>query len=150
MRLHHPPEERAAPPEGAAPALLVPAPELDVAADAADRAPPQPAELERERQVEPDDRVRLPEHELAELRLVVAVDHPPLGHVVHRLEHGCAELLGRRLVPVGPVVERVELDERQLEPPGWLLRERRLPGARGALDVDPPRHATIVRWRPFW
>ena len=32
VRLHHPPEERVAPPEGTPPALLVPAPELDVPA----------------------------------------------------------------------------------------------------------------------
>jgi hypothetical protein len=36
------------------------------------------------------------------------------------------------------MVKRVELDEGHAEPLGELLRERRLAGARRALDVDAP------------
>ena len=92
------------------------------------RALPHPAELEPQRQVEPHDRVRLREDGFAELRLVVAVDHPPFR--CHRLAHARAKLLGGWLAPVRPVVERVELDVGQLEPARQLLREGRLSRSR--------------------
>src|SRR5580765_2764158 len=137
-----PGEERLPPPERVAPALLVPVPELDVVADSLARPARDAAQLEPERQVEPDDRVGRSDHRVAELGLVVAVDHPAVGELGHRLDHPGAELFRRRLVPVRPMVERVELDEGHAEPLGELLRERRLAGARRALDVDAPQSSS--------
>src|SRR5689334_13422493 len=69
--LQHPGEQRVATPERVVPGLAVPAPELGAVEDAVPRTPPEPPELQPKPEVEPDDRVRLPEHEVSELSLVV-------------------------------------------------------------------------------
>src|SRR5438309_6580592 len=117
MPAHHPPEERFAAPECTAPALAVAVPELDLVADPVRRSPPEPSCLDAERRVEPDDRVRLAEHRVAELPFVVAVDHPAVGRACHRIENTLPELLLGRLTPVWPVMKRVQLDVGQVEPP---------------------------------
>src|SRR6478672_10339774 len=58
-----PGEQRLPPPEAAAPTLAVPAPELDVVADARHGAPPEPTQCDPERRIEPDDLVRRVEHQ---------------------------------------------------------------------------------------
>src|SRR5690242_1050738 len=98
MRPQHPPEEGVATPEGPAPALLVAAPELLVGPHPLDRPTPDPPQLQPERQVEPHDRVGRSDHEVAELALVVAVDHPPVEGS-DRLGDARAELLVARLLP---------------------------------------------------
>src|SRR4051794_7026475 len=139
MPLHHPPEERVAADEDVAPVLLVAAPELDVVADPVRRSPQQPARLDPEREVQPDDRVGRADDRILELALVVAVDHPAARSRVHRRLDLRAELLGSWLAPIRAVVERIELDVRDAEPLRQLLSERRLARARGALDVDAPQ-----------
>ena len=110
------------------------------------RPPATPPQLQAERQVEPDDRVGRADQRVAELGLVVAVDHPAVRRGVHRLAHARAKLLGTRLGPVRPVVERVELDVRHAQPLGELAAEGRLARARRALDVDAP-HAVAAAYR---
>ena len=92
--------------------------------------PPPPAspnearEPDPDRQIKPHDRVRRARHEVADLVLVGAVDHPAVGGE-DRLELGAQRVIGL-LGPPRPVDERVELDERQLEDPRQLAAERRL------------------------
>src|SRR5580765_5662954 len=134
-----PGEERLPAPERVAPALLVPVPELHVVADSLARPARDAAQLEPERQVEPDDRVGRSDHRVAELGLVVAVDHPAVRELGHRLAYARAKLLVRRLAPVRPVVKGVELDVGQPESLGEVPPEGRLARARCALDVDAPQ-----------
>ena len=135
---HHPPEERRRGPRSAPRQLsLLPFQQLDVVADPPRGSPPQTAAssiLNGRSSQTIVSAVR--DDEIAELALVVAVDHPALRCGVHRLVHPRAELLVGRLAPVRPVVERVQLDVRQLEPPRELDPERRLPRSGRALEVD--------------
>src|SRR5206468_12149014 len=90
------------------------------------------------REVEPDDGVGGADHQVSELLLVVAVDHPALRRLLHRVAHPRAKLVRGRLAPVRPVVECVELEVRHVEASGELLREGGLAAAARALDVDAP------------
>src|ERR1044072_6406454 len=138
MGLQHPPEERVAPPEGVAPALAVATPELLFTAHPLHRPAPEPPQLEPQRQVEPDDRVRFADHEVTELALVIAVDHPAVWRGGHGVGAAGAEALVSRLLPAGRgPVQCVEPDVRHAGPPRELLREGRLAGAGRALEVDP-------------
>ncbi len=84
------------------------------------------------RQVEPDDRVRRVEDEVAELHAIGAVDYPRVARD-DRLD--TAPQLGRvELGPPGLPVDRVELDERHAEPGGELTTEGRLPASAGRGD----------------
>ena len=84
------------------------------------------------REVEPDDRVRRLEHEVAELPSVRAVDHPRVARD-ERLD--AAAQLGRvELGPAGLPVDRVELDERHAQPGGERPAEGRLAASAGRGD----------------
>ena len=121
-------DQRVATPHGAAQRLLVAVPELLVAAQAANGAAGEAGQPHVHRQIEPDDDVGLPEHEVADLVPVAAVDHPALAGD-HGLEEG-AQLVVGQLAPAGAVHERIELDERHAELPGELPADGRLPVSR--------------------
>jgi len=108
------------------------------------RTPHQAMQPDTDGEVEPDDGVSCGENEVAELVLVGPVDDPAVrGH--DRLDPG-AQLGVGCLDPAWPVDERVELDERDAEPPGKLPPERRLAVAAGTGDERdlPHRHRIVV------
>ena len=90
--------------------------------------------------VEPDHGVGAGQDEVLHLR-VVAVDDPS-GPGDPPADLG-AELLAGKLLPVGLMEDRVELDVGQGEAVRELAGERRLPGARATDDQD-PTHACIL------
>jgi hypothetical protein len=76
MRPQRVDEERLAAEEGLPPILTVPAPELGLLIHPTACAAPESRERYAERQVEPDDKLRPLENDVAELARVVPVDDP--------------------------------------------------------------------------
>ena len=86
------------------------APQLLLRRDAADRAAQQAPHHQRQRQVEPDQRVGRPPDEVA--HLAVVADHDPAVVAGLALDP-VAEQLDRRALPVAAPEQRVELDHAQ-------------------------------------
>ena len=99
--------------DDAAERLAVPVPQLLAQHDPASRPANEARQPDAARQVEPDDRVRPLEDQVAELAPVRAVDHPSVGRD-DRL-HAAPELGGVELGPPGLVMDRVELDVGSVE-----------------------------------
>src|SRR4051794_26156043 len=112
MRAHGPGEEALARADEVADELSVAVPELLTAPKPPPRPAREPVERHAERQVKPDERVGLREHEVAELAAVVAVEHPAVRSRGDRSLDTRAKLVRRRLRPVRSVVQSVELDVR--------------------------------------
>src|SRR4051812_18863014 len=74
-----PDEQRLAPPDRATQRLTVVVPRALAATDAPQRTADQAWQPDAHRQVQPDDDVGRAKHEVAELVLVTAVDHPAVG-----------------------------------------------------------------------
>jgi hypothetical protein len=68
--------------------------------------------------------------------VVVPVDDPTLRRPLERVAHALLQKLRRRLVPVRPVMQGVELDVRDSEPRREPARQRRLARTRTADDGD--------------
>lgn len=79
------------------------------------------------RNVEPDDRVHLVDHERAELAVVIAVDDPALRRSGERLAHPLLQQVGGCLRPVCVMVKRVQFDKWDAEDRGEPAGSRRLP-----------------------
>jgi hypothetical protein len=138
VHAERPHEERLATPDRSRERLPVAVPELLAAAETPRRAADEPRQPDPDRKVEPHDDVGGAQHEIAELALVGAVDHPAVGGD-DRLDRR-AQLVVRRLDPAGAVDERVQLDERHVEPAGQLPAHGGLAVAAGARDHSDLAH----------
>ena len=97
------------------------------------------------REVEPDEGVG--PDDVGDPVAVVAVDDPPAVRPVVAVQHPAylgPELLDRRLLPSGPVVQGVELEQRQAEPCRQPPGQVRLAGAAVPDDAEPASHARIL------
>src|SRR5215207_6349122 len=92
------PDQRVPAEEDVADGLAIPVPELLATDDPAERPPDESREPDANGEVEPDDDVRVPQHEIAQLGPVAAFDHPRLLRD-ERLDLR-AEVLGAQLRPV--------------------------------------------------
>jgi len=128
VRRQHPPDDRVAAERVARP-LPVSVPQLSAAEKPPRRAREDAPDRSRVRDIEPDDGVRLVDHEHAELPVVVAVDYPSLRRRRERGAHALLQELRRCFHPVRVVVERIELHVRNAELGGECPRHGRLPRA---------------------
>src|SRR5581483_8563256 len=123
------------PPRFAPAGLDVAVPEHGLVADARPGPPDEPPHHERRRQVEPDDDVCAVRDQIAEHAVIRRVGHPVVAP--GRLEHALAQHLRAARLPVGTVMERVDLDRTQPGNARELVGERRLAAAARTGDRDP-------------
>lgn len=114
--------------------LAVPVPELDVVSLPHVGAPEESPDDEPQGKVEPRDRLRPLQDELAD-ELVIRTVRDPVARA-RRFVDALAQDLERDRLPVRPVEERVDLDVRNPEPRGELRGEARLAAPARADDCD--------------
>jgi hypothetical protein len=90
--------------ENVAPGLEVPIPQDLARAHASPRSPAQAAQLEQERQIQPQDHVDASAHEVAELALARIIDGPAVASADPRL-YAPMQLLDGRFGPVRFVLD---------------------------------------------
>src|SRR5436190_6742914 len=100
-------DERVAREEREPPRLPVSLEEIVLGDDVLDGASDQAPKDERHRLVQPDERVRPAENEIAKLALIQAVEHPAVNSAHRRLEVP-SEVLITRLTPSRLMVEGIE------------------------------------------
>ncbi len=130
-----PGRQAVAAPEGPPQALPVPVPQL-LASHQVPQAPPEQSPLaEAQRQIDPEDGVCPPEHEVAGLPGVAVVDDP--SGRAGRLRQARSQHAVAHLRPVRAVAQRVRLHEGHLQPKRERTSERRLSGSARPDDQHP-------------